>query len=135
MLMLMMLCLADVATSFTINTCTQQSTRNRRYATSTPATSTEIVASAASSLTNRFMQIDLHTKMMMRKIISLYEEERVDTSAFHGVNGYGHGDLGREKLDRVVAKLLGAEVITLSSSSPSCHHQHHLTISITRAFA
>lgn len=34
---------------------------------------------------------------------------RIDTSAFHGVNGYGHGDYGRECLDSIIAKLMGAE--------------------------
>ena len=37
------------------------------------------------------------------------QEERIDSSAFHGVNGYGHGDVGREKLDNIVAKIMGAE--------------------------
>lgn len=71
--------------------------------------SSDIISSTSSSLMARFMEIDLHTKHMMSKIIALYEEERIDTSAFHGVNGYGHGDIGREKLDSIVAKLLGAE--------------------------
>ena len=45
----------------------------------------------------------------MDKILSLYEEEKVDAASFHGVDGYGHGDIGREKLDVILAKLMGAE--------------------------
>jgi cystathionine beta-lyase family protein involved in aluminum resistance len=37
------------------------------------------------------------------------QQERIDASAFHGVNGYGHGDMGREKLDSIIAKVMGAE--------------------------
>lgn len=37
------------------------------------------------------------------------QKEKIDASAFHGVNGYGHGDMGREKLDAIVASLMGAE--------------------------
>lgn len=37
------------------------------------------------------------------------QEERLDAFDFHGVNGYGHGDVGREKMDNIIAKLFGAE--------------------------
>ena len=68
-----------------------------------------IVQQSATSLMQRFWEIDLQTQRRMDMILSLYEEERIDSSAFHGVNGYGHGDIGREKLDNIVAKVLGAE--------------------------
>lgn len=45
----------------------------------------------------------------MDKILELYREEKIDASCFHGVDGYGYGDIGREKLDLIVARLLGAE--------------------------
>lgn len=38
-------------------------------------------------LQNTFWDIDQMTKQRMDKIISLYEKERIDPSAFHGVNG------------------------------------------------
>eukprot|EP01036_Dinobryon_divergens_P024273 gene24272-32708_t len=56
-----------------------------------------------------FYEIDLRTKKSLKKILDLFKQERVDASAFHGVNGYGHGDIGREKLDNIVANLMGAE--------------------------
>jgi len=68
-----------------------------------------VVLSAARGLQQRFFDIDLQTKARMERIIGLYERERIDASAFHGVNGYGHGDMGREKLDVIVAELMGAE--------------------------
>jgi cystathionine beta-lyase family protein involved in aluminum resistance len=74
----------------------------------TPATSS-VVEGASRALLEKFYSIDLHTKKKMNEILSLYEQERVDPSAFHGVLGYGHGDIGREKLDNIVAKLMGAE--------------------------
>ena len=48
-----------------------------------------LVMEAAQRLVQRFWEIDLKTKARMDKIISLYERERIDASAFHGVNGYG----------------------------------------------
>ena len=68
-----------------------------------------MIEESAKSLMPRFWEIDMQTQRRMDMIISLFEEERIDSSAFHGVNGYGHGDIGREKLDNIVAKVLGAE--------------------------
>lgn len=68
-----------------------------------------IVNKAAQKLAQRFMEIDMKTKKRLDQIIRLYERERIDASAFHGVNGYGHGDMGREKLDLIIAELMGAE--------------------------
>jgi len=68
-----------------------------------------IVGLASNSLKDRFWNIDIQTKLKMQLILRAFEEQRVDASAFHGVNGYGHGDLGREILDLVVAQVLGAE--------------------------
>jgi cystathionine beta-lyase family protein involved in aluminum resistance len=68
-----------------------------------------IISEASTKLIHRFHEIDLHTKRNMKKILKLYQDEKIDASAFHGVLGYGHGDIGREKLDNIVAKLMGAE--------------------------
>jgi cystathionine beta-lyase family protein involved in aluminum resistance len=51
----------------------------------------------------------MQTKRRLDKILLEFEKERIDASAFHGVNGYGHGDMGREKMDIIMANLLGAE--------------------------
>lgn len=41
---------------------------------------------------------------------------------FAGVDGYGHGDVGRETLDKVYARLFGAEAALVSDAiaSPFC---------------
>jgi cystathionine beta-lyase family protein involved in aluminum resistance len=61
------------------------------------------------ALQSTFAAIDRRTLHHMNKIIQYYGEERVDSQSFHGVNGYGHGDLGREQYDNILAKLCGAE--------------------------
>ena len=70
---------------------------------------TSLIDNASRRLSERFWSIDMQTMMSMDKILSLYREERIDASCFHGVDGYGYGDIGREKLDLIVAKLMGAE--------------------------
>ncbi len=68
-----------------------------------------VVEAASHDLMPYFYDQDLKTRNKMDIILSLFEKERIDASAFHGVDGYGYGDLGREKFDRVVANLMGAE--------------------------
>ena len=68
-----------------------------------------LLTNSSIRLSDEFWRIDQQTMRSMDKILSLYKEENIDASCFHGVNGYGHGDIGREKLDSIVAKLLGAE--------------------------
>lgn len=45
----------------------------------------------------------------LRKVLVAFEAERVGTQHFASVSGYGHGDQGREVIDRVFARVLGAE--------------------------
>lgn len=58
---------------------------------------------------DQWYEVDMKTKRSMDRILNLYKEHGVDSSAFNGVNGYGHGDIGREKFDSVVANLMSAE--------------------------
>ena len=45
----------------------------------------------------------------LEKVLNAFSAERVGTQHFASVSGYGHGDQGREVLDRVFARVLGAE--------------------------
>lgn len=68
-----------------------------------------IVHRSVKALNERFQDVDLQTMRSMGKILRLFREQNVDAGSFHGVNGYGYGDIGREKLDNIVATLLGAD--------------------------
>eukprot|EP01039_Chlorochromonas_danica_P004164 gene4164-4573_t len=67
------------------------------------------IQTASQALLPRFHEIDLQTMRSMRKILQLYEKYRVDSTMFHGVDGYGYGDYGRDTFDSIIASLLGAE--------------------------
>jgi cystathionine beta-lyase family protein involved in aluminum resistance len=45
----------------------------------------------------------------LERVLAAFAAERVGVHHFSGVSGYGHGDLGRDTLDRVYARVLGAE--------------------------
>ena len=51
----------------------------------------------------------MQTRKRIDRVLDAFRAERLDASAFNGVDGYGYGDIGREKLDGVVARLMGAE--------------------------
>jgi len=64
---------------------------------------------AARSLQPRFAEIDLQTKAALRRVLAAFRNHRVGDRHFAGVSGYGHDDLGRDTLDRVVAEVFAAE--------------------------
>nr|WP_041570757.1 methionine gamma-lyase family protein [Candidatus Desulforudis audaxviator] len=44
-----------------------------------------------------------------QKVLAAFHEQRVSEAHFRGTTGYGYGDLGREVLERVWARIFGAE--------------------------
>ena len=56
-----------------------------------------------------FMQRVEAVTPRLQKVLEAFITERVGAHHFASLTGYGHGDLGREKVDRVFARVLGAE--------------------------
>ncbi|NER05530.1 MAG: methionine gamma-lyase family protein [Okeania sp. SIO3C4] len=56
-----------------------------------------------------FSDIDSLVRQNLRRVIDAFREHRVGVHHFAGVTGYGHDDLGRETLDKVFARVMGAE--------------------------
>ena len=46
---------------------------------------------------------------LMQKILKAFADEKLGTHHFSSLTGYGHGDQGRDLIDRVFARALGAE--------------------------
>lgn len=57
----------------------------------------------------KFGEIDDITEYNQQKVLSAFIENRVSETDFAGSTGYGYGDTGREKLDRIYADIFGAE--------------------------
>ena len=70
---------------------------------------TELIQQAEQSLLQIFCEIDAQVKHNLRRILTSFRNHRVGTHHFSSVSGYGHGDLGRDVLDRVFAEIVGAE--------------------------
>lgn len=56
------------------------------------------------------------------KVLNAFQEERVAAYHLQGTTGYGLGDSGREVLDRVVARILGAEAALVRGQFVSGTH-------------
>ena len=46
---------------------------------------------------------------MLERVLDAFRARGVGTHHFAGIDGYGHGDLGREAMDDIFAELMGAE--------------------------
>ena len=69
----------------------------------------KLLEKAQQALFPIFSQIDTQVKENLKKVLKAYSSDRVGTHHFTSVSGYGHNDLGRETLDRVFARVMGAE--------------------------
>ena len=56
-----------------------------------------------------FQNIDTIVRVNMKRVLSAFQENQIGARHFAGVSGYGHDDLGRQALDLVFAKVMGAE--------------------------
>ena len=56
-----------------------------------------------------FKEIDDNTMLCSSKVLKAFQDEAVNTSDFNEVTGYGYSDAGRDKLERVFAKVFKAE--------------------------
>lgn len=56
-----------------------------------------------------FSRIDAVSQACTEKILDAFREERVSEACFAGTTGYGYDDLGRETLEKIYARVFGAE--------------------------
>ncbi|MEL6494174.1 MAG: methionine gamma-lyase family protein [Cyanobacteria bacterium J06623_7] len=68
-----------------------------------------LLAEAEQALIPIFSKIDAQVKQNLQKVLTAYRDNRVGVQHFSSVSGYGHDDLGRATLDRVFARVMGAE--------------------------
>ena len=56
-----------------------------------------------------FKQIEENSMKCSMKVLNAFQKENVSTTDFNEVTGYGYYDGGREKLERVYARIFKAE--------------------------
>lgn len=60
-------------------------------------------------LAARFAEIDRVARGNTKRVMEAFQEFRVSEDCFAGTTGYGYDDLGRETLDKIWARVFGAE--------------------------
>lgn len=61
------------------------------------------------TLFERFTQIDAVAQENTRRVLDAFQAERVTDAYFAGTTGYGYDDVGRDALDRIYARVFGAQ--------------------------
>lgn len=69
----------------------------------------QLAAGCEARLAGRFAEIDRVARANTRRVLEAFQEFRVSEPCFAGTTGYGYDDLGRETLDKVWARVFGAE--------------------------
>ena len=69
----------------------------------------EAVARAQEQIAGHAARRTAAVQSQLAKVLAAFQAEKLGTHHFASVNGYGHNDQGRDTLDRVFARVLGAE--------------------------
>ena len=76
----------------------------------------------------RFNYIDEVEEYYSNLIIKSFKEEQLSSSDLYGTNGYGYGDVGRDKIDRIFAHVLDSESALVRSQFISGTHALTVTL-------
>ena len=83
---------------------------------------------AEAALRDIFDDIDEIARVGTERVLDVFREERVSEGMFAASTGYGYGDMGRDAIDRIAAKVFGAEAGFMRPSILS--GTHALTIGL-----
>ena len=86
------------------------------------AAATAFVASVARDLQPLAAVRTEQVQQRLERVLAALAAERVGTQHFASLTGYGHGDQGREVVDRVFARVLGAEAAAVRMQFVSGTH-------------
>lgn len=89
---------------------------------------TELSKEAEKALVPQFAHIDEVAQYNTEKVLNAFRAERVSEGTFAPSSGYGYDDRGRETLDRIYARVFGAEAAIVRHSI-ACG-THALTIGL-----
>ena len=88
----------------------------------------ELVKEAEALLAPHFARIDEIAERGTARVLDAFREARVDASMFASTDGYGYDDRGRDTLDKIYARVFGAEAAFVRHSILS--GTHALTIGL-----
>ena len=69
----------------------------------------ELVEKVEKELTTIFAEYDSNAFLNSIKVLKSFKEENLSEADFAATTGYGYNDIGRDKIERIFARVLGAE--------------------------
>lgn len=88
----------------------------------------ELVEEAEKELVSIFKNIDDICFQNSQKVLEAFQEERVMESDFNATTGYGYNDVGRDKIERIFARVLGSEAAIVRGQFISGSHALTVTL-------
>lgn len=88
----------------------------------------KLVEETIKEITPGFQEMEVIRKFNMEKVLRAFHDVRLGATDFHSATGYGYGDVGREKLERVFAKIFKAEDALVRPAIASGTHALALTM-------
>ena len=82
----------------------------------------KLVSECEKELQPIFQKIDEQEYQNSLKVLNAFKELNISESDFNGTTGYGYGDIGRDKIDKVFTKVLGSEDAIVRSQFISGTH-------------
>lgn len=82
----------------------------------------KLVSECEKELQPIFQKIDEQEYQNSLKVLEAFKELNISESDFNGTTGYGYGDIGRDKIDKVFVKVLGSEDAIVRSQFISGTH-------------
>jgi cystathionine beta-lyase family protein involved in aluminum resistance len=87
----------------------------------------KLVNKCEKEVVNEFNKIDLLEEFFSLKVLKAFNDEKVSTSDFNSSTGYGYGDSGRDKIERIFAEVLGTEDALVRNQFISGSHALNVT--------
>ncbi len=91
-------------------------------ATLSRAPAADLIAEAERELAPVWAALDQIRHRNQKKVLQAFLDHQIGEQHFAGTTGYGHGDLGREAMERVFAQVMGAEAALVRTQFASGTH-------------
>lgn len=88
----------------------------------------EIVEQAEKQVKEQFKEVERVAFINSQKVLKAFQEEQVMESDFNKTTGYGYNDSGRDKIERIFARVLGSEKAIVRGQFISGSHALTVTL-------
>ena len=76
----------------------------------------------------KLQEIDKQEQINSKKVLGAFQQEQVSETDFNSTNGYGYNDIGRDKIERIVARIFECEDALVRNQFISGSHALTVTL-------